>query len=116
MKVLAGIQHSSFRLQRHHYSVFSFLKVTLKHLLSYKLIRSISVCLSHDEVSGLSTCVVRGVWCVGPRREVFPKRHTIVVTQILPPGNRFQSNMPGAAFRLPRCHTCQLPAVRKALL
>lgn len=62
MKVLAGIQHSSLGLQRHHYSVFSFLKVTLKHLLSYKLLRSIAVFLSRDEISGHSTCVVSGGW------------------------------------------------------
>lgn len=42
--------------------VFSFLKITLKHFLSYKLLRSITVLLFHDEVSGLSICVASCGW------------------------------------------------------
>ena len=56
MKVLAGIQHSSLCLLRHHYCMFAFLKITLKHFLYYKLLKKFTILLFYDEVSGLSLC------------------------------------------------------------
>lgn len=42
--------------------MLSFLKITLKHFLSYKLLRSITVLVLHEEVSGLGVCVAGCEW------------------------------------------------------